>query len=504
METNNFTGDGSTTAFTLSSSVSSEDNLIVFIEGIYQNKGDYVASGTTITFDTAPVNGRRIVVQHIKSSVAGNSTLYTSLTGDGSTTAFTLSGAPGNENNTQVFMDGVYQQKDSYTVSGTTLTFDAAPANNVEIEVMSFTQTTINTPTANSVGVTELNLSDGTNGQVLTTNGSGTLSFADGGVAGIVSSADATAITIDSSENVGIGTTNPSTELHVYSADQNALKIQTNTGINQIELANSTNSPTYITQDSYALVLKADDNGWGGTASAIQFNVKATERMTIDSTGVVHAKAGFGTTPVTSCSGFSGTAGYKYLIQPVGAMEPFWAVYSGDNYKGRGKGYFRWWYGYGNAATGTNQYRCEVDLVDKNLEFYEVMVEDMAGTTYAASAPAYEWAYWSTRQKFNTQSSNTNYATSSSMTGSIEAMWGQAGGHGLYNSVIGNVCSWGNLQPADVIGSGYTGNCGTYPSTTKGVPEPYYTDCSLRLGRPFVSSASFQESTGAFSYWFNF
>jgi hypothetical protein len=509
METDNFTGDGSTTAFTLSSSVSSEDNLIVFIEGIYQNKGDYVASGTTITFDTAPVNGRRIVVQHIKSSISGNSTLYTSLTGDGSTTAFTLSGAPGNENNTQVFMDGVYQQKDSYTVSGTTLTFDAAPANNVEIEVMSFTQTTVNTPAANSVGVTELNLSDGTNGQFITTDGNGTISFAsvpagytDSDVETYLNTSE---IYTDPTNNrLGIGIASPSTELHVYSADQNALTVQTNTSINQIGILNSTNSPTYITADSYVLQLKADDNGFGGTASAIQFNVKATERMRIDSSGVVHAKAGFGTTPVTSCSGFSGTAGYKYLIQPVGAMEPFWAVYSGDNYKGRSKGYFRWWYGYGNAATGTNQYRCEVDLVDKNLEFYEVMVEDMAGTTYAASAPAYEWAYWSTRQKFNTQSSNTNYATSSSMSGSIEAMWGQAGGHGLYNSVIGNVCSWGNLQPSDAIGSGYTGNCGTYPSTAKGVPEPYYTDCSLRLGRPYVSSASFQESTGAFSYWFNF
>ena len=178
METNNFTGDGSTTAFTLSSSVSSEDNLIVFIEGIYQNKGDYVASGTTLTFTTAPVNGRRIVVQHILSSVAGNSTLYTSLTGDGSTTAFTLSGAPGHENNTQVFMDGVYQQKDSYIVNGTTLTFDAAPANNAEIEVMSFAQTTINAPGTNTVSVAELNLSDGTSGQFITTDGNGTISFA--------------------------------------------------------------------------------------------------------------------------------------------------------------------------------------------------------------------------------------------------------------------------------------------------------------------------------------
>jgi hypothetical protein len=508
METNNFTGDGSTTAFTLSSSVSDEDNLLAFIEGVYQNKADFVASGTTITFDTAPANGRNIVVHHVKSNIGGSNVILNSFTGDGSDTTFTLSTAPQSENNTQVYLNGVYQNKSTYSVSGTTLTFDAAPANSVAIEVMMFTQTTVNEPTANSVGITQLNVSDGTNGQVLTTDGAGTLSFStisgytDSDVEAYLNTSE---IYTDATNNrLGIGIASPSTELHVYSADQNALKIQTNTGINQIELANSTNSPTYITQDSYSLVFKADDNGWGGTASAIQFNVKNSERMTIDSSGVVHAKAGFGTTPVTSCSGFSGTAGYKYLIQPVGAMEPFWAVYSGDNYKSRGKGYFRWWYGYGNAATGTNQYRCEVDLVDKNLEFYEVMVEDMAGTTYAASAPAYEWAYWSTRQKFNTQSSNTNYATSSSMSGSIEAMWGQAGGHGLYNSVIGNACSWGGLQPSDAIGSGYTGNCGTYPSTTKGVPEPYYTDCSLRLGRPFVGSASFQESTGAFSYWFNF
>tara|TARA_R100001443_G_scaffold116348_2_gene136512 strand:- start:247 stop:807 length:561 start_codon:yes stop_codon:yes gene_type:complete len=36
-------------------------------------------------------------------------------------------------------------------------------------------------PTAGSVGITELNVSDGSNGQALTTNGSGTLSFASTG-----------------------------------------------------------------------------------------------------------------------------------------------------------------------------------------------------------------------------------------------------------------------------------------------------------------------------------
>jgi len=57
-------------------------------------------------------------------------------TGDGATTAFTLGIAPGAENNTQTYIDGVYQQKDTYTVSGTTLTFSTAPPNLSTIEVM--------------------------------------------------------------------------------------------------------------------------------------------------------------------------------------------------------------------------------------------------------------------------------------------------------------------------------------------------------------------------------
>ena len=56
----------------------------------------------------------------------------------------------------------------------------------------------------NSVGIDALNVTDGTNGQALVTDGSGGLSFASVGVSGIDSSADATAITIDSSENIGM------------------------------------------------------------------------------------------------------------------------------------------------------------------------------------------------------------------------------------------------------------------------------------------------------------
>lgn len=57
-------------------------------------------------------------------------------TGDGATVAFTLSAAPNSENSTFVYVNGVYQQKNTYSVSGTTLTFSQAPPVTSLIEVM--------------------------------------------------------------------------------------------------------------------------------------------------------------------------------------------------------------------------------------------------------------------------------------------------------------------------------------------------------------------------------
>ena len=57
-------------------------------------------------------------------------------TGDGTTVSFTLSSAPNGENSTFVFINGVYQQKNTYSVSGTTLLFSQAPPTTSAIEVM--------------------------------------------------------------------------------------------------------------------------------------------------------------------------------------------------------------------------------------------------------------------------------------------------------------------------------------------------------------------------------
>jgi hypothetical protein len=57
-------------------------------------------------------------------------------TGTGAQTIFTLSSESLGENFTFIYINGVYQQKNTYTVSGTTLTFSEAPPNTSSIEVM--------------------------------------------------------------------------------------------------------------------------------------------------------------------------------------------------------------------------------------------------------------------------------------------------------------------------------------------------------------------------------
>jgi hypothetical protein len=136
--------------------------------------------------------------------------------GDGSTTAFTLDVAPSSTLDIEVFVGNVRQDPNSaYTLSGTTLTFTGAPpsgTNNIYVVHQAKAVGTI-TPGANTVGVTELNLSDGSNGQVITTNGSGTLSFSTISSSGsydlnggeLILDADAdTSITADTDDQIDI------------------------------------------------------------------------------------------------------------------------------------------------------------------------------------------------------------------------------------------------------------------------------------------------------------
>jgi hypothetical protein len=134
---NTFTGNGSTTAYTLTSTVADEARTQVYIDGVYQSKDTYSTSGNTLTFSTAPPNTGAIEVIHFTTLSGGLSKVDT-FTGNGSTTAFMGSMSINDENNTQIYIDGVYQSKSNYSTSGSTVTFSTAPPNGSDIELVHF------------------------------------------------------------------------------------------------------------------------------------------------------------------------------------------------------------------------------------------------------------------------------------------------------------------------------------------------------------------------------
>ena len=111
----------------------------IFLNGILLDSGvDYTATSNTsiVLAETVDANDY-LQVFAFKQKISGGSVTVNTFTGNGSTTAFTLSVNPGDENNTRVFIDGVYQSKSNYSVSATTLTFTTAPPTGTAIEVES-------------------------------------------------------------------------------------------------------------------------------------------------------------------------------------------------------------------------------------------------------------------------------------------------------------------------------------------------------------------------------
>jgi len=151
----------------------------------------------------------------VSSGLGASNVAVDAFSGNNSTTAFTLSGDPGSENNTQVYVSGVYQEKDTYSVSGTTLTFSTAPPTGTSnIEVVWTAPLAIGTPSDGTVTTAKIASS-----VTLTTPTIDTITSA-ASTALTLKSAGTTAVTIDTSQNVGIGTASPANILNLKSATQ--------------------------------------------------------------------------------------------------------------------------------------------------------------------------------------------------------------------------------------------------------------------------------------------
>lgn len=160
--------------------------------------------GTSILYD--PVSGLI--------STSGGPTALTveNFSGNAVTTVFNLSTIPGVYTNTQIYINGVYQQKNTYTVVGNVITFSEAPptgTNNIEVVI-------IQASPARYIRSSMIDYSSGTANAVLYLNSNKV-------------STTSSALTFDGT-NLGLGTGSPQYTVDIRTGTSNALRVGSSSG----------------------------------------------------------------------------------------------------------------------------------------------------------------------------------------------------------------------------------------------------------------------------------
>lgn len=200
---------------------------------------------------------------------------FDQFSGNGTTTAFTLTYAPASTTSIIVAISGVVQNPNLYSVIGTTITFSPAPptgTNNISVLYLGL-PVQIGTPIPGSR--LELALGSAANPSLTflgdTNTGifspaADTIAFSEGGVE---------SMRIDSAGNVGIGTSSPGNALAIYRGASVAAFIDLTGNANTAGTSN-----VVIGQN-------ADDGGyfWNRKSSFLSFGTNNTERARIDPSG---------------------------------------------------------------------------------------------------------------------------------------------------------------------------------------------------------------------------
>ena len=191
LDAERFSGNASTTAFTLTRQVVNPTDIDVFVENVRQEPTTaYNIDGLTLTFTSAPGTGTNNIYVIYRASGVSNyafvpdgSITYAKLannirqftvdnfTANGTGTTVVLSETPASANTLVVAIDGVIQTApENFSLSGTTITFTSAPDNgsNVTVRHLGFrTTSTVTALTAGSVTTTELADGSVTNAKIV-------------------------------------------------------------------------------------------------------------------------------------------------------------------------------------------------------------------------------------------------------------------------------------------------------------------------------------------------
>ena len=181
------TGDNSDTTLSLSKTPASENFVQVYYDGVYQHKDTFSVAGNTVTFSTAPATGVKVEAI-VMSEVVGQVNV---IADDAVTTAKILNA---NVTTAKIADDAITSAKiadDAITsaliaddaITTALIADDAITSALIADDAITTALIADDAVAAaqiadNSVDIARLNVSDGSNGQFLRTNGSGTLSFA--------------------------------------------------------------------------------------------------------------------------------------------------------------------------------------------------------------------------------------------------------------------------------------------------------------------------------------
>jgi hypothetical protein len=245
--------------------------------------------------------------------------------GNASTTAFTLSRPVASVAQVQVTIDNVAQNPSSaYTVSSNTITFTSAPLSGTNNIYVYYTSpiTQVIAPGQGTVTATSMASSTGTGAGVfqtsptITTPVISSLSSASA-TALTLQSAGTTAITVDTSQNVGIGTTSPQAKLHV------------------LDSVGGTNGTLWLGNATYYGTIKHDAAVTGANIYTVAtasggghiFNRGSTEQMRLDSSGNLLVNQTSQTGAEKVGISFSRAGGWGLAIKNTSATSPSNATY---------------------------------------------------------------------------------------------------------------------------------------------------------------------------------
>jgi len=276
-----YTGDGSTTAYTVTSGADVE-NVLVFLNGVYQRPTtDYTVSGTTLTFTTAPVNGEAITIKELVegANAINDSGVVRAYTGDGSTTQYNITSGKGAEE-FLVFLNGVFQRPtNEYTVSSGTLTFSTAPVSGEVITIKEL---------AEGNGNSILTIADDTSTNT-TLNSSDTLTIAGG--SNVTTSLSGKTLTINSTASGTLTVADDTSTTADIDLGSETLTVAGGTGITTSVSGNTLTITGSSTQNTFSTINLNDSTNIAADSTS--------DTLNLDSSGLISITGDASTDTVT-------------------------------------------------------------------------------------------------------------------------------------------------------------------------------------------------------------